>query len=433
MNNDYQKTLDYLFSQLPMFQRIGAAAFKKDLTNTIALCAHLGQPHLKFPSIHIAGTNGKGSTAHMLSAVFQAAGLKTGLYTSPHYTDFRERIKINGQLVPESFVIDFVKENKSFFEQIKPSFFEMTVAMAFDYFAKEKVDMAIIETGLGGRLDSTNVITPLVSVITNISFDHQQFLGNSLPEIAKEKAGIIKAGIPVVIGEDQMETQIVFDETARSKRAEIFYADRHYLAEILNRGTTHDTYNVKRNNQFYLENLEVNLNGAYQQKNIQTVLQAIEAYNVLGHLPLIEKKDIRQAFRNLKSLTNFKGRWQQIGEHPTILCDSAHNEGGLKIAMHQLQSYPHEQLHFVLGMVNDKAIDKMLALLPKNAIYYFAKADIPRGLDVNILKEKAAEFSLNGQTYDSVAAALSEAKNAASENDLIYVGGSTFVVAEVIH
>lgn len=406
---------------------------KKDLTNTKALCTHLGEPQTKFPSIHIAGTNGKGSTAHILCAIFQVAGLKTGLYTSPHYRDFRERIKINGKLVSKQFVNDFVENHGAFFEKLHPSFFEITVAMAFEYFAKEKVELAIVETGLGGRLDSTNVITPLISVITNIGYDHQQFLGDTLESIAGEKAGIIKPGIPVVIGEEQPQCREVFNKVAKEKASPVYFADRVYKAELQSRSQTHDMYLIKKNGEVFLENLSVNVKGAFQQKNLQTVFQTIEVFNALNTAIKIEESHIREALHNLKTLTNFQGRWQQIGDKPTIICDSAHNEDGLKIAMQELQYYPHDQLHVVLGMVNDKTIDKMLNLLPKKAIYYFAKADIPRGLDANILKEKADEFSLNGQTYVSVETALSAAKKAASANDLIYVGGSTFVVAEVIN
>ena len=415
-----------------MFQRVGPKAFKKDLTNIISLCEKLGNPQVDFPSIHIAGTNGKGSTAHLLSAVFQAAGYKTGLYTSPHYVDFRERIKIDGTYVSKAFVADFVETHKSDFEKIKPSFFEIAVAMAFSYFARQKVDITIIETGLGGRLDSTNIITPLLSVITNISFDHTNFLGNTIPLIAREKAGIIKPGVPVVIGEEKLESQQVFEEVALSRKSAIYYADRHYQAELLSQNATHDTYNVKLNNQWFFSNLEVNLHGAFQRKNIQTALQAIEVFNDLKKMPELERPHIREGFKNLVELTNFKGRWQVLSEQPKIICDSAHNEAGLKIAMRELRKLPKDKLHFVLGVVNDKTIDKILSFFPKEATYYFAKADIPRGLDADLLQEKAAEFSLQGQTYNSVEAALSAAKIAASEEDLIYVGGSTFVVAEVI-
>ena len=432
MKTQYQKTLDFLFQQLPVFQRVGSVAFKKDLTNIKALCTQLGEPQTKFPSIHIAGTNGKGSTAHLLSSVFQAAGYKTGLYTSPHYVDFRERIKIDGQYVSEDFVIDFVEKHSKVFEKIKPSFFEITVAMAFDYFAQAKVDIAIIETGLGGRLDSTNIITPLLSVITNISLDHQQFLGDTIESIATEKAGIIKQGVPVVIGEEKFESQFVFEKVANIKGSKIFYADRHYYAELLSKKTSHDIFSVKLNNQWFFDNLEVNLHGAFQQKNIQTTLQAIEVFNDLKLYPEIERKHIRNGFGNLKSLTNFKGRWQILCERPTIICDSAHNEAGLKIAMRELRKIPKEKMHIVLGVVNDKTIDKILSFFPKDAFYYFAKANIPRGLDANILKEKAAGFSLQGNIYSSVNQALESAKKAASGEDLIYVGGSTFVVAEVI-
>ena len=416
-----------------MFQRVGAAAMKKDLTNIKLICSQLGNPQNKFPAIHIAGTNGKGSTAHLLTSVFQSAGYKTGLYTSPHYVDFRERIKINGNYVPEDFVVDFVEQNSSVLNLIKPSFFEITVAMAFDYFAKEKVDIAIIETGLGGRLDSTNILNPLLSVITNISLDHQQFLGDTIELIAVEKAGIIKEKVPVIIGEEKPESQKVFEKVASSKDAEIFYADRHYQAELISQNVTHDVYNIKLNNEWCFSNLEVNLHGAFQAKNLQTVLQAIEVFNDLKKFPELKREHIRDGFKNLIELTNFKGRWQSLGENPKIICDSAHNEAGLKIAMRELRKLPKEKLHFVLGVLNDKSIDKILSFLPKDAKYYFAKADIPRGLDALILKEKAAEFSLKGEVYNSVKEAFENAKKAASKNDLIYVGGSTFVVAEVIN
>ena len=415
-----------------MFQRVGTIAFKKDLSNIRKLCTLLEEPQTKFSSVHIAGTNGKGSTAHLLSSVLQAAGFKVGLYTSPHYVDFRERIKINGQYVPEQFVIDFVKNNLNDFEEIKPSFFEITVAMAFDYFAAEKVDIAIIETGLGGRLDSTNIIMPLLSIITNISFDHQQFLGDTIESIAKEKAGIIKPGVPVVIGEENIESQKVFQEVAELNDARIYYADRHYQAELLSSTLNHDIYSVKLNNQWFFDNLEVNLHGAFQQKNMQTVLQAIEVFNDLKQFREVERSHIRTGFKNLKELTNFKGRWQLIGSEPMIICDSAHNEAGLKIAMRELRKLPKEKLHVVLGVVNDKTLDKVLSFFPTNATYYFAKANIPRGLDAKTLKTKAAGFNLHGDFYESVKEALETAKKVASEKDLIYVGGSTFVVAEVI-
>ena len=319
-----------------------------------------------------------------------------------------------------------------FLKKLKPSFFEITVAMAFDFFAKEEVDIAIIETGLGGRLDSTNIITPLLSLITNISFDHQQFLGDTIESIAEEKAGIIKPGVPVVIGEEKLQSLKIFEEHANSKKSPIYFADRYYQAELISQTTSHDFYNVKLNNQWFFSNLEVNINGVFQRKNIQSALKVIEVFNDFNQFPKIERNHIRAGFSNLKRLTNFKGRWQILGEKPLIICDSAHNEAGLKIVMRELRRLPKDKMHFILGVVNDKTIDKILSFFPKEATYYFAKADIPRGLDANILKEKAAEFSLKGQSYDSVQEALLGAKNAASENDLIYIGGSTFVVAEVI-
>ncbi len=431
----YKQTLEYLFSQLPMFQRIGPAAFKKDLGNTLALCAHLGQPQLQFPTIHIAGTNGKGSTAHMFSAIFTAAGFKTGLYTSPHYRDFRERIKINGELIPKKEVISFVNANQAFAEQLKPSFFEWTVGLAFDYFAKQKVDIAIIETGLGGRLDSTNVITPLISVITNIGYDHQNMLGDTLPLIAGEKAGIIKSRVPVVVGETHAETQQIFIEKAKLENSPILFADQHFLANPLH--TNHDCvfYDVFKNGKPYLEALELNHLGDYQRVNLCTVLQAMEVvapnFEAFEDRKLLEKS-IRQGLANLKTYANFIGRWEYISQNPRVLCDSAHNEDGIRLVVEALRKIPHEKLHFVFGTVNDKPPTKILSMLPKDARYYFAKADIPRGLDADLLAQQAKSIGLNGKSYQSVKRALAAAKRSAAPNDLVFVGGSIFVVAEVI-
>jgi len=378
IHQQYQATLDYLYTQLPMFQRVGSTAFKKDLTNIIALCDYLGQPHQQFPSIHIAGTNGKGSTTHLIGAMLQASGLKVGFYTSPHYKDFRERIKINGQLIKKRQIVEFVEEHRNVFEKIRPSFFEITVAMAFDYFAKEKVDVAIIETGLGGRLDSTNIVTPLLSVITNISFDHQQFLGDTLPKIAH-----------------------------------------------------HTIYYVKgRNHNF--NHLAVNLIGGYQQKNITTALQAITTLNKNSLLPTITPAAIQTGLKNLQSSTYFLGRWQKLGEQPTIICDSGHNQAGIQQILQQFEKIAYQELHFILGMVNDKDIDKILKMLPKTVRYYFVKADIPRGLAADILKEKATAYGLKGRAYSSVKNGLRAAKRRASKEDFIFVGGSIFVVAEVV-
>lgn len=425
----FNSTLDYMYTQLPMFQRVGNQAFKKDLTNIKLLCQHLGNPFEKYPCIHIAGTNGKGSTAHVMSAILQEHGYKVGLYTSPHYRDFRERIKINGKYVSRKYVVDFIENNKTVFEKIKPSFFEITVALAFDFFAKEKVDIAVIETGLGGRLDSTNIITPILSVITNISFDHQQFLGNTLKKIAGEKAGIIKKNIPLVIGETQEEIVSVFEKKAKTKKSEITFADQNYQVVKKSENLTHTKFDIFKNGKLFLTNQKVNLHGSYQAKNIATALQAIDS---LPDNFLVKKSKIATALSNLKSLTNFKGRWQVLQKDPIVLCDSAHNEAGLSLAMSQLNSLKINELHVVLGMVNDKSIEDMLNFFPKDAHFYFSKPNIPRGLDVKILAQKAAELGLNGRAYSSVKNALRAAKKKAGKKDLVYVGGSTFVVAEVI-
>ncbi|MFK7775859.1 MAG: folylpolyglutamate synthase/dihydrofolate synthase family protein [Saprospiraceae bacterium] len=425
----FNSTLNYMYTQLPMFQRVGSQAFKKDLTNIKLLCEHLGNPFEKYPCIHIAGTNGKGSTAHLISAILQEHGYKVGLYTSPHYRDFRERIKNDGKYISRKYVVGFVNNHKAIFEEIKPSFFEITVAMAFDFFAKEKVDIAVIETGLGGRLDSTNIITPILSVVTNISFDHQQFLGNTLKKIAGEKAGIIKKNIPVVIGEMQEETIGVFEKKAKAKKSSITFADQNYQVVKKSENLTHTKFDIFKNGQPLFSNQKINLHGAYQAKNIATALQAMDS---LPNNFLIKKTKIATAFFNLKTLTNFKGRWQVLQKDPIVLCDSAHNEAGLSLAMSQLKLLKANELHFVLGMVNDKSIEKMLNFFPKDANFYFCKPNIPRGLEVDLLVEKATELGLKGKAYSSVKNALRAAKKKAGKKDLVYVGGSTFVVAEVI-
>lgn len=433
----YQQTLDYLYSQLPMFHRIGAAAFKKDLTNTHLLCNALGNPQTYYPTIHIAGTNGKGSTAHAIAAILQAAGYKTGLYISPHYKDFRERIKVNGEYISKNFVKRFVEDNTPLFENIKPSFFEMTVAMAFDYFKSEKVDIAVIEVGLGGRFDSTNIINPLLSVITNISFDHTDMLGDTLPQIAFEKAGIIKPHIPVVIGEEHPETQPVFVEKAHLEQSPIYFASQNIDIETIQSENEfeYSIFNIKLKNTFSdfkdLINLKVNLSGDYQEKNIVTVIEAI---NVLNHYTdfKITENQLRTGLENIKSYTKILGRWQVIGHNPTILCDSAHNEGGLTYVIHQLKTLTYNHLHIVLGFVKDKDLSKVLKMLPQNATYYFAKANIPRGLDADILRGMSEEHGLKGKAYKTIRQALAAAKKRAKADDLIYVGGSIFVVAEVI-
>ena len=429
MKDHYQEVIDYLFRQLPMFQRQGPMAFKKDLTNILALSEALGNPHRRFPSIHIAGTNGKGSTAHMLSAALQGMGYKVGLYTSPHYRDFRERIKINGEMIAKEEVIRFVEECRPLFTQIQPSFFEIGVAMAFRYFAVERVDIAVIETGLGGRLDSTNIITPLLSVITNISFDHEQFLGNTLEAIAGEKAGIIKPGVPVVIGEQHPETEPVFRRKAEEQQSDIIFADQHYHAILQKGEVRQSTYRVMKDGHLRFRELVVNLTGAYQSLNLQTVLQAVEWLPV-PFRP--QDEELQIGFKQLRKLTNFMGRWQVLGEEPLTICDSAHNESGLRKMIFQLQGIPCRNLLIVLGMVRDKDLGKLLPLFPVTATYFFCKPQVPRGLDEKMLQQEAAEYGLLGATYPSVAAALQAARNSAKRNDVIFVGGSTFVVAEVI-
>lgn len=404
---NYQQTLDYLFSQLPMFQRVGASAYKADLNNTIELCKLLHHPEKKFKSIHIAGTNGKGSTSHMLASILQEAGYKVGLYTSPHLKDFRERVKINGEMIGEQEVIDFVIKHQSEFEKINLSFFEWTVGLAFDYFSKKQVDIAVIETGLGGRLDSTNVITPLVSVITNIGKDHTQFLGDTLEKIASEKAGIIKENIPIVIGETQQETQQVFIDKALEKSAKIFFADK-----------------------IIATNYDSDLKGIYQEKNKKTVLAAIQQLMNSGFS--IAEENIKNGLLNVVKNTGLLGRWQILSENPLTICDTGHNEAGIKEVLKQISLTKHKHLHCVFGAVNDKEIDSILSMLPKNATYYFCQAKIPRALDVNVLYTKAKDFELKGNPYDSVENAIKQAKANASANDFVFVGGSTFVVAEAI-
>lgn len=404
----YPETLDWMFSQLPMYQKQGASAYKEDLTNTILLANHLHNPEKEIKTIHVAGTNGKGSTSHFLASILQEAGYKTGLYTSPHLKDFRERIKINGEDISEDFVVEFIALNKSFFEENQLSFFEMTVGLAFDYFRQEKVDIAIIEVGLGGRLDSTNIISPLLSVITNIGLDHIQFLGNTIEKIAFEKAGIIKPKTPVVIGEYTPETKPIFEKKANETQSEIFFA-----SDLIE-----ETYPSV-------------LLGDYQKQNKKTVLQAIRVLQSQNQFQISEE-NIKNGFWNVVKNTGLQGRWQQLREIPKVICDTAHNKHGLEIVMKQVQNEKFDKLHIVLGVVNDKDLDDILPLFPKNANYYFCKPNIPRGLDALILQEKASHFGLTGKVFNSVTEAYSEALKNASESDFIYVGGSTFVVAEIL-
>lgn len=429
---DYKETISWMFSQLPMYQRVGQAAYKADLKNTVAILAALGNPEKGIKAIHIAGTNGKGSVSHMIASVLQEAGYKTGLYTSPHLKDFRERIKINGQLIPENKVIDFVESHKDTFEQISSSFFEMTVGMAFDYFAKEKVDYAVIETGLGGRLDSTNLCNPIISIITNIGIDHTAFLGNTIEEIASEKAGIIKSETQVVIGKHQTKTDSTFIKKASELNAPIVFAeDIMELRPFQSDDENFQTYDVWYKNIEYINSLKSPLIGNYQKENICTALASIELLRDKIELN-IGIDNIIAGMENVINNTGFYGRWQKIGKNPTTICDTGHNIDGIKSIIEQLGDLKYNHLHFVLGMVNDKDIFGILTMFPKNATYYFCKPDIPRGLDEEILAESGFKAGLVGLTYNSVNQALHSAKNNAGVNDLIFVGGSTFVVAEVI-
>ena len=409
---NYQETLNWIFNQLPMYQQQGASAYKEDLTNTILLSDYLGNPENDIKFIHVAGTNGKGSTSHLLASVLQEAGYKVGLYTSPHLRDFRERIKIispevSGE-ISEEFVCEFIEKHIDFFKANELSFFEMTVGLAFEYFKKEKVDIAIIEVGLGGRLDSTNIITPLISVITNIGKDHVQFLGNTLEAIAKEKAGIIKNNIPVVIGEYTSETKPVFIAKATTTNSEIFFAS--------------DTIS---------NDYPSDLKGDYQISNKKTAIQTLRLLNSIPGFEISEN-DIKYGFLNVGKNTGLQGRWQQLNRAPKTICDTAHNKHGLQIVLNQLEKEEFDTLHFVFGVVNDKDLNEILPLFPKNAIYYFCKPNMPRGLDAKILEQKSVEFGLIGKVYNSVSEAYESAKKNATATDFIYIGGSTFVVAEIL-
>jgi dihydrofolate synthase/folylpolyglutamate synthase len=427
---NYQQTLEYLFAQLPVFQRDGASAYKPTIANTIALCNALGNPEKKFKSIHVAGTNGKGSTSHQLAAIFQAAGYKTGLYTSPHLKDFRERIKVNGQEIPEKNVIAFTEKHQVLFEKIKPSFFEMTVAMAFDYFANENVEIAIIEVGMGGRLDSTNIIQPELCLITNISFDHQAYLGNTIEEIAKEKAGIIKKGVPVVIASTQPAIQSVFENIASEQQSPIYFADQQYHLKR-NKNSTQHLLSLSYADKNGIErNIYSDLTGNYQLKNITGVLCAIEILK--SKFDLLNDEHTIAALAKVKSTTGLKGRWELLSENPQCIADTGHNEDGIQQILTQLKLCTYQNLHWVIGMVNDKDINAVLSLLPKNATYYFCKPNIPRGLSAATLQHSAHEFNLKGDCYESVTLALSAAKKNATPNDLILIAGSTFIVAEII-
>ena len=405
---NYQETVNWMFNQLPLYQLQGAIAYKEDLTNTILLTKYLGNPEKNLKFIHVAGTNGKGSTSHLLASVLQEAGYKVGLYTSPHLKDFRERIKINGIEISEGFVCEFIAKHKNFLDTNDFSFFEMTVGLAFDYFKKEKIDIAIIEVGMGGRLDATNIINPLISVITNIGKDHVQFLGNSLEAIATEKAGIIKLNIPVIIGEYNSETKPVFLAKANETKSEIYFA-----SDLIS------------------ENFPSDLIGAYQISNKKTALQTLRILNSQKEFEVSEAA-IKTGFLNVVKNTGLQGRWQQLNSAPKVICDTAHNKHGLKIVLNQLKTEEFDSLHFVFGVVNDKDLDEILPLFPKNAVYYFCKPNIPRGLDATLLAQKGLEFGLHGKVYNSVSEAYQNALKNATTTDFIYIGGSTFVVGEIL-
>ena len=422
----YQETLTYLYNSAPLFQHVGKAAYKEGLENTLALDEYFGHPHRKFRTIHVAGTNGKGSCSHTLAAILQSAGYRVGLYTSPHLVDFRERIRINGIPVSQEFVIDFVDKHRSFFEPLHPSFFELATAMAFHYFATQQVDVAVIEVGLGGRLDCTNIIHPDLCLITNISFDHVQFLGNTLAKIAGEKAGIIKPSVPVVIGETTPETKPVFQQKAAQVNAPIFFAEEeHPLLSALHDESGNYVYQTTR-----YHDLKGELGGICQEKNTNTLLTALPLLEQQGYH--ITETDIRNGFAHVCELTGLMGRWQKLSSHPTIVCDTGHNVGGIQYIVKQLSFQKYKQLHIVMGMVNDKDISGVLAMLPKDAIYYFTQASVQRALPAEKVKELASSYGLSGNAYPDVKTAVEAAQKRADADDFIFVGGSSFIVADLL-
>ena len=428
----YTETLDFLYHSLPVFQHIGGSAYKPGFDNIVALEQELGEPHRRFRSVHVAGTNGKGSVSHMLAAVLQAAGYRTGLFTSPHLKDFRERIKVNGQMISEEEVVNFVEQYREAIDRIQPSFFEITTAIAFDYFAREQVDVAVIEVGMGGRLDSTNVIRPLASVITNISWDHAQFLGDTLEKIAGEKAGIIKEMTPVVIGESQIESQLTFITRAKECSAPILFADQLY--RVVDRkyvGVNQQQFTIESRLDGETFALTVDLLGDYQRKNILTVLTTLDVLNGSGGLTL-PREAVVEGLASAAATTGLSGRWQVVNKAPLTVCDTGHNEGGLREIVAQIARQHYRKLYMVLGFVADKDLDKVLPLLPKEAHYLFTRAGIERALDEKLLAERAAAYGLLGEMLPNVTAAVKRARELASPEDMIYIGGSTFIVAEFL-
>lgn len=430
MIKTYNEVIEYLFARLPMFTRDGASAIKKDTDNTVRLCQALGNPHTKFKSIHVAGTNGKGSTSHLLASILASAGYKTGLYTSPHLVDFRERIRINGAMIPKENVIDFVNQHRSLIEDIQPSFFEVTVAMAFDYFAAEQVDVAVIEVGLGGRLDSTNILRPELCVITNIGMDHTDLLGNTLAEIASEKAGIIKPQIPVVLSERDETIAYVFEQKAHEMNAPLRFASTEFAVQTYERKEEGLTLSILDYVNQQRTELYVGLAGHYQQKNVLGVLTAVDELKKRGWE--IGEEQLREGLADVVRNTGLQGRWQTLSANPLIICDTGHNEDGIREVMVNIQSTPHTVLHVIIGAMRDKDISHMLPQLPKKAVYYFCNPAMPRAMPAVELKDKAASYGLKGEAYPSVGNALTSARDAYQEGDLIFVGGSNFIVAEVL-
>ncbi|HAQ65445.1 MAG TPA: dihydrofolate synthase [Bacteroidales bacterium] len=428
----YSEALEYMYNRLPMFQRIGAAAYKADLSVTVALCRALGNPQVKFPSVHIAGTNGKGSVSHITASVLRQAGYRTGLFTSPHLRDYRERMRINGVMIPEQFVTRFVEQNIPLFEKVKPSFFEMTFAMACEWFASEKIEVAVMETGMGGRLDSTNTCRTVLSVITNISPDHMQFLGDTLPKIAAEKAGIIRSGIPVIIGQTQKETDYVFTDRCRELNSRCLHADQEFEVNSVSYLQDRNVLqmDVLKNGFPYLPDLFSPLPGSYQIKNIITAVKVNEMLPDAGFLTTIE--NFRKGLERVIIDTGITGRWQKLGDNPSSFCDTGHNEDGIRQVLHQLSLMHYRKLHFVIGMVADKDINHVLSLLPEDAVYYFCRAGIPRALAADALAAIALTYGLKGTICGSVDDAYRMARENAGTNDIVLVGGSTFVVAEVV-
>lgn len=427
---DYQQTIAYLYDRLPMFTRDGAAAYKKDIGNISMLCEALGNPQTKFRSVHVAGTNGKGSSSHMLAAVLARSGYRTALYTSPHLIDFRERIRIGGQMIPEEEVIRFVHVHQALIEQVKPSFFEVTVALAFDYFAKQHVDIAIVETGLGGRLDSTNIIHPVLSLITNIGFDHKDLLGDTLAQIASEKAGIIKYDTPVVISEYQRDIAPVFEYKAQQERAELIFAAEYWHADILNNTGLNQEILVSSAESEVVQRFTMDLMGSYQSKNLLGILSAVGCLRRAGFV--ISEEHLHDGLSHVQSLTGLRGRWELISSDPLVICDTGHNEDGWREILQNIARTPYEKLHIVLGVMKDKDLNQMLPLLPKEAVYCFCHVGMSRALPAAELADIAYLYGLSGQAFGSIAEAYQAARNAANPNDLIFVGGSTFVVGEFL-